>query len=352
MALPSNILDWLRARGLHDAIIAANGIGWNGNEIVIPILDVEGKFLFNKYRRDPFVQSDAPKYRYEFGSTAQLFGAHLVSATNNAIVSQGEREAMRLQSAGYVAVCSTGGAGTFKDEWLPMLAGHDLYVCYDNDEAGMKGGAKLLTKMNAKLVIVPERVNGTTVKDVTDYLKAGGSFPVLLEEAQAYPFLSEALPELRTIKQMHEVAKKFKYHLEMLQVKERNLKSAGRAHAHLDAVRALLLGALDNLDREVRKIRYLKEPTVTGDGRITEGDIERAKQVPMDTLYQGQLRRIGNKMTGLCPFHDEGTGSFTIYVDVNNWHCFGCNGGRDAIDFVMKKENLKFLEAVKKLIGK
>ena len=72
MSLPTAIQEWLRARGLTDAVIAANGLDWNGTEIVIPIRDADGKVLFNKFRRNPFaaVDTELPKYRYAYGSTS------------------------------------------------------------------------------------------------------------------------------------------------------------------------------------------------------------------------------------------------------------------------------------------
>ena len=36
------------------------------------------------------------------------------------------------------------------------------------------------------------------------------------------------------------------------------------------------------------------------------------------------LRRAGNRFVGLCPFHSEKTGSFTVYADSQSYFCFGC----------------------------
>lgn len=49
---------------------------------------------------------------------------------------------------------------------------------------------------------------------------------------------------------------------------------------------------------------------------------------------------------GLCPFHEERTGSFAVSPIKNLFHCFSCNRGGDAIAFIMEKENLSFIEAV------
>ena len=60
-----------------------------------------------------------------------------------------------------------------------------------------------------------------------------------------------------------------------------------------------------------------------------------------------QLKRRGRNMVGLCPFHGEKTPSFNIYTENGSFYCFGCGVGGDVITFVMKIENLDYMEAVK-----
>lgn len=59
------------------------------------------------------------------------------------------------------------------------------------------------------------------------------------------------------------------------------------------------------------------------------------------------LNRRGRNMVGLCPFHGEKTPSFNIYTENGSFYCFGCGVGGDVISFVMKIENLDYVEAVK-----
>ncbi len=61
------------------------------------------------------------------------------------------------------------------------------------------------------------------------------------------------------------------------------------------------------------------------------------------------LRRRGRLLTGLCPFHNEKTPSFTVYPDSRSFYCFGCGAGGEIITFVRRIENLDFVEAVKSL---
>ena len=59
------------------------------------------------------------------------------------------------------------------------------------------------------------------------------------------------------------------------------------------------------------------------------------------------LKRHGRNMVGLCPFHGEKTPSFNIYTENGSFYCFGCGAGGDVITFIMKIENLDYVEAVK-----
>ena len=59
------------------------------------------------------------------------------------------------------------------------------------------------------------------------------------------------------------------------------------------------------------------------------------------------LKRRGRNMVGLCPFHGEKTPSFNIYTENDSFYCFGCGVGGDVITFVMKMENLDYVDAVK-----
>jgi len=60
-----------------------------------------------------------------------------------------------------------------------------------------------------------------------------------------------------------------------------------------------------------------------------------------------QLKRTGKNFQGLCPFHSEKTPSFNVNPDRQMFYCFGCHTGGNIFTFLMKKENLSFLEAVR-----
>ena len=62
-----------------------------------------------------------------------------------------------------------------------------------------------------------------------------------------------------------------------------------------------------------------------------------------------RLHGRGRVRQGVCPFHEEGQGSFTVYADTERFYCFGCGEGGDVLDFVRRIENLSLPEAIRRL---
>ena len=88
-------------------------------------------------------------------------------------------------------------------------------------------------------------------------------------------------------------------------------------------------------------------------GRIRESDIAAVRdRNRIDDIvgeYVSLRRAGGGALKGLCPFHDEKTPSFNVRSTHGTFHCFGCGEGGSVIDFMMKIEQLGFVEAVEKL---
>lgn len=59
-----------------------------------------------------------------------------------------------------------------------------------------------------------------------------------------------------------------------------------------------------------------------------------------------RLTRAGREFKGCCPFHKEKSPSFTVNDDKQFYHCFGCGAHGDHINFVMRHDNLSFVDAV------
>ena len=81
----------------------------------------------------------------------------------------------------------------------------------------------------------------------------------------------------------------------------------------------------------------------------TRDSVDRAKQAIDIVELVGartELRRVGQRHVGLCPFHDERTPSFSVSADRGLYYCFGCGVSGDGIRFVQETEGLDFRQAI------
>ena len=88
---------------------------------------------------------------------------------------------------------------------------------------------------------------------------------------------------------------------------------------------------------------------------IAEDDIQRVRSATtLSDLVSPytQLRRSGRSQIGLCPFHSERTGSFSVNDETGRYMCFGCGAKGDVFNFVQQTEHLDFIAAVERLAGK
>src|SRR5215813_8843957 len=66
-----------------------------------------------------------------------------------------------------------------------------------------------------------------------------------------------------------------------------------------------------------------------------------------------KLKKTGaQNFSGLCPFHNEKTPSFSVHATRQFFHCFGCGASGDVFAFVQKIENISFPEAVRSIAQK
>jgi DNA primase len=293
--LPERIRDYLRThRGIADAVIDRYFLGWNGSRITIPIFDREGNFGFFKLAKDPEDKTDSPKMLATPGAHAELYGwERVVSNPGQLIICEGEFDRLVLESRGFAAVTSTGGALTFRPEWAEELRDiPTIYMCFDTDAAG-RAGVERVARMipHARIVRLPEEVGEGG--DVTDFfVRLGRSreeFVGLLEAAQR-------LPEEQRTKEPVPV----------------------RSQAHTSAN--------DEVDRLKSSIAI-------------ENLI--ARYVELYTSGQNYRAR--------CPFHEDRNPSFVVYPQTQSFYCFGCREHGDVLSFLMRQERLTFPEALQVL---
>jgi DNA primase len=88
---------------------------------------------------------------------------------------------------------------------------------------------------------------------------------------------------------------------------------------------------------------------------IVNEDVERVRAATdLVALVQEHvgLRRVGRRWVGICPFHGEKTGSFSVNGELGLYYCFGCQARGDAISFLRETEHLDFVTAVEALAGR
>src|SRR5215467_11317014 len=283
--LPDRIRQYLNARGIPNEIFDLNLIGWNGWQITIPIFDRDGNIAFFKQAKDPEDKTDSPKMIAWPKGHMELYGwENLKGDPSDIIICEGEFDRLALEANGFKTVTSTGGARAFKKDWTNEFESiREVYICFDNDEAG-KAGALRVGRLiaHAKIVALPSEVGEGG--DVTDYfVRLGHSredFLNLLQEAKPAP----PAPEIPRI---------------------------------------------------VPKTR-------TGDSRER---VERVKSLnPIDQVIGQyvQLRPSGSNLGGLCPFHEDRIPSLTVYPATDTFHCYGCGKHGDVISFVGLIEHLNF----------
>ena len=117
---------------------------------------------------------------------------------------------------------------------------------------------------------------------------------------------------------------------------------------HKEWARMTYKNWLIRYDELLRFKKFLK--IIKKEYGITPEQIAKARECPIEKLYNGKLKKSGNKLNGICPLHPEKTPSFFVYP-TNSFYCFGCHERGDSISFVMKTQRMKFIEAIKYLIN-
>lgn len=329
---PAHIYEYLRGRGITDETLEKFNISYNATtkKIVIPVYDQQGNHLFNKYRKDPADQdSSTPKYTYDYGAKAALFGVDKIFAGERQIfIAEGELDVLILHSYGLRAVSSTGGCGTFESEWEVFFTNKDTYIVYDHDDAGYKGALRVQTYLpHAKIMRLPNSVGEHG--DVTDFFSIGDNdvakFLELANEATSFDF-SET-DDLQVINE---------------RIKEAESRAKDLEDWFLDA-RVFRFYAED-----MRKLydSLTKPRRVAASGDLDMDRIERAKTVPIDSI----INFTRGKATSIWK-PNERTPSMHYYPKSNRVKCYATGNHGDVIDVVMITKEKNFNEAIAYLLN-
>lgn len=192
-ALTPEIKQYLIDRCIGTDMIDALDIGWMTHKkqdwIVFPVLDSNGDPLFFKLKRPPKAPESQPKSLvYPKGTEATLYPLpYLTPACERIVICEGEPDALVLLSHEIIGITSTAGAGTFQEEWLTYIPQNMVVtVCFDLDEAGKKGMAKLLaliydkrSDIDLRYITLPSVLgDGGDITDFFQRAKTEGTDPV------------------------------------------------------------------------------------------------------------------------------------------------------------------------------
>ncbi len=191
---------YLKEHGINKESIELFGITSDKNYLHIPIKDEDGEDLFIKSRNLNYTpDGEEPKYKNSAGSHATLFNLNSVMDESNIVLAEGEIDAIKLMQEGIPAISSTGGSGTFPEEFAEVLKDKKIWICYDNDPAGIKGVHAVLEYLpHARVMTLPK-----DSKDICDFFTSGHKlkeFIKLMKLAQSrIEWKASHIPEEHTL---------------------------------------------------------------------------------------------------------------------------------------------------------
>ena len=184
-------------RGLSNDTLKRFKVGWDSarKRFVIPIYGPAGELVnVRLYNRKP-PNANVPKMMpFATGYGTQIYGFDSLAENEVIVLCEGEWDRMLNEQNGIPTVTHTGGAGAFQIEWAKHFAGKHVFICYDEDEGGVKGGlrtARLLKDVAAGVYIMTNLAVGKKGGDITDYYLTGATgkqFRRLMDEARETPF--------------------------------------------------------------------------------------------------------------------------------------------------------------------
>lgn len=298
--------EWLKRRGITEEVIALFNISTYNHPTIGECIRIPFSPTHAKYRRDPR-HDIKPKYLYDAGGKVTLYGfPHISAVTPTIVITEGELDALVLWSMNIPAVSSTGGAMSFQEEWVEQLKGHEVYLCFDNDDAGADGMVKVLKYIpDAKIIFIPETVG---VKDISDFVSRGGDFRALMDSALSYASLAEVKQDMG---------------------KRKGQWLSVRFHERY-------------IDENTPRLPHNTNGSVlTYDG---DDEVLRAKTYPCGKFVEFSRNKA------CCPFHNEKTPSLQYYPRTNTCYCFGsCGKSYDVIDLYKLRHGGNFVDAVREL---
>lgn len=181
---------------INDETINALNLGYMTNCLAIPVF--KNNKLVNVVRYNINKLENIPKVRYNENTNSGDIVPFDIWKNDfrTTVICEGEKDMIVARSHGFNAITLTGGSqSSFQNEYLQYFNNRDVFICYDNDDAGRRGALKLykdLKRYCRELAIVDiSKVCLETKEDVTDffvkYNKTSNDFKDLIKNYSNVP---------------------------------------------------------------------------------------------------------------------------------------------------------------------
>jgi 5S rRNA maturation endonuclease (ribonuclease M5) len=199
MANKTKLKALMDQRGLERKTVMDFELGWDGERYTIPVRNADGE-LVNVRRYLMNAGSSNKMLNWIGHGEAQIYRADILQDSDEIVITEGEMDCILLNQLGIAAVSPTAGAGTFPTRWAKMFADKVVWVCYDADDAGRKGSAKVEAMLAnfAKAVYVIAIPESTKGADVTDYIHLEGHGLREFQELMTTAMDRAGVPKIKT----------------------------------------------------------------------------------------------------------------------------------------------------------
>lgn len=172
-------LEWLnQRRGLTVETVREYQLGHDGRRYYVPVRDESGACVnIRQYAPEARGASKMISWRSGYGQ-ARLFPLQAFEeADRDVLLVEGEMDCLLARQMGLNAVTTTGGAGTWREQWNGLFRDRDVVICYDADEAGQVGSRHIAGHLfdvarSVKVVRIP--LTEPEGADFTDYVVGHG----------------------------------------------------------------------------------------------------------------------------------------------------------------------------------
>ena len=170
----SDTLDKLHDLGITDAIIDQLNLGYVTKCLAVPVF--KNNKLINIARYNIHKLDNIPKVRYnENTNSGDIVPFDIWRYDSKpTIICEGEKDMIVARSHGFNAITLTGGSqSVFQKEYLDFFKGRDVYICYDNDDAGRRGTKNIYKQLSGHCANVYATDISSVAKedkeDITDF---------------------------------------------------------------------------------------------------------------------------------------------------------------------------------------